>query len=104
MIPFVAGHFGLVIGSFLNVVIHRVPLRQSPVWPSSRCPSCGESIKSLDNLSVLSYLISRGRCRSCEVVISLRYPFVEIVTGVLFALASYEFGISLELMWAVVLI
>lgn len=104
MISFVAGLFGLVIGSFLNVVIHRVPLRQSIVWPSSRCPICGEGIKSFDNLPVLSYLVLRGRCRSCNAAISPRYPFIEVVTGVLFALAGYEFGLSLELVWALVLI
>jgi leader peptidase (prepilin peptidase) / N-methyltransferase len=100
----VAGLFGLVIGSFLNVVIHKVPLRQSIVWPSSRCPSCGEYIKSFDNLPVLSYLMLRGRCRSCKAHISPRYPLVESLTGMLFALAAYEFGLSLSLVWALVLI
>jgi leader peptidase (prepilin peptidase)/N-methyltransferase len=104
MIAVVAGLFGLVIGSFLNVVIHRVPIRQSIVWPSSRCPSCGERIKSFDNLPVLSYLILRGRCRNCKVRISPRYPLVEALTGMLFALAAYEFGLSLSLVWALVLI
>ena len=98
------GLFGLVIGSFLNVVIHRVPIRQSIVRPSSRCPSCGERIKSLDNLPVLSYLMLRGRCRSCKARISPRYPLVNAVTGILFALAAYEFGLSLSLAWALVLI
>ena len=104
MIAVVAALFGLVIGSFLNVVIHRVPIRQSIVWPSSRCPSCEERIKSLNNLPVLSYLILRGRCRSCKVSISPRYPLVEALTGILFALAAYEFGLSLSLAWALVLI
>jgi leader peptidase (prepilin peptidase) / N-methyltransferase len=104
VIAVVVGLFGLVIGSFLNVMIHRVPIRQSIVWPSSRCPSCGEGIKSLDNLPVLSYLILRGRCRSCKARISPRYPLVEAVTGILFALAAYEFGLSLSLAWALVLI
>ncbi|MEJ7871051.1 MAG: prepilin peptidase [Rubrobacteraceae bacterium] len=104
MIPAVAFLFGLVIGSFLNVVIHRVPLRQSIVWPSSKCPNCEEPIKSFDNLPVLSYLILRGRCRNCKTRISPRYPLVEVLTGVLFALAGYEFGLSLDLVWALVLI
>ncbi len=103
MIPAVAGLFGLVIGSFLNVVIHRVPLQQSIVWPSSRCPNCGAQIKSFDNLPVLSYLVLRGRCRSCKVRISPRYPLVEVLTGLLFVLAAYDFGISLELVSALVL-
>lgn len=104
MIAVVAGLFGLVVGSFLNVVIHRVPIRQSIVRPSSRCPSCGERIKSFDNLPVLSYLMLRGRCRSCKVRISPRYPLVEALTGILFALSAYEFGLSLSLAWALVLI
>ncbi len=104
MISVVAGLFGLVIGSFLNVVVHRVPLRQSIIWPSSRCPNCGERIKSFDNLPVLSYLILRGRCRNCKARISPRYPLVEMLTGVLFVLAAYEFGLSLALVSALVLI
>ena len=104
MISFVAGLFGLVIKSFLNVVIHRVPLRHSIIWPSSRCPSCGERIKSFDNLPVLSYLILRGRCRNCKERISPRYPLVEVLTGLLFALAGYQFRLSLGLVWALVLI
>jgi leader peptidase (prepilin peptidase) / N-methyltransferase len=102
VITVVVGLFGLVVGSFLNVVIHRVPDRQSIVCPSSRCASCGERIKSLDNLPVLSYLMLRGRCRSCKARISPRYPLVDAVTGILFALAAYEFGLSLA--WALVLI
>jgi leader peptidase (prepilin peptidase)/N-methyltransferase len=104
VIAAVAGLFGLVVGSFLNVVIHRVPIRQSIVRPSSRCASCGKCIKSFDNLPVLSYLVLRGRCRSCKARISPRYPLVEALTGILFALAAYEFGLSLSLAWALVLI
>jgi len=104
MIAVVAGHFGLVIGSFLDVVIYRAPIRQSIVWPSSPCSSCGERIESFDNMPVLSYLILRGWCRNCKVRISPRYPLVETLTGLLFALATYEFGLSLSLPWALVLI
>jgi leader peptidase (prepilin peptidase)/N-methyltransferase len=104
VIPFVVGLFGLVMGSFLNVVIHRVPLRQSIVWPSSRCLSCGVDIPAHDNIPVLSYLILRGRCRNCKARISPRYPVVEVLTGLLFGLAAYEFGLSLALVSALVLI
>lgn len=104
MISFVVGLFGLVMGSFLNVVIHRVPLKQSIVWPSSRCPSCGVDISAHDNIPVLSYLVLRGRCRHCKARISPRYPVVEVLTGLLFALAAYEFGLSLTLVSALVLI
>ena len=104
MTAVVAGLFGLVIGSSLNVVIHRAAIRQSIVWPSSPYSTCGERIESFDNLPVLSYLVLRGRCRSCKAHISPRYPLVEALTGILFALAAYEFGLSLSLAWALVLI
>ena len=96
--------FGLVVGSFLNVVIHRVPRRESIVWPGSHCPHCGEPIRPLDNLPLLSYLLLRGRCRNCKEPISARYPAVEAVTGFLFGAAAYEFGASLALLPALVLI
>jgi leader peptidase (prepilin peptidase)/N-methyltransferase len=104
VIVLAAGLLGLVVGSFLNVVIHRVPLHQSVVWPASRCPACGEPIMPVDNLPVLSYLLLRGRCRSCKARISARYPLVEALTGALFAAAAYEFGLDLRLLWALVLI
>jgi leader peptidase (prepilin peptidase)/N-methyltransferase len=104
VIVFAAGLFGLVVGSFLNVVIHRVPLRQSVVWPASRCPACGEPIAPLDNVPVLSYALLRGRCRNCKARISARYPLVEALTGALFAAAAYEFGLDLRLLSALVLI
>jgi leader peptidase (prepilin peptidase)/N-methyltransferase len=95
---------GLTVGSFLNVVIHRVPLRQSVVWPASRCPQCGEPIQPKDNVPLLSYVLLRGRCRNCKARISARYPLVEALTGALFAGAAYKFGLSLELLSALVLI
>jgi leader peptidase (prepilin peptidase)/N-methyltransferase len=104
LLTVVAWLFGLVIGSFLNVVIHRVPLRESVAWPGSKCPECGTSISPKDNIPVLSYLLLRGRCRNCGARISARYPLVEAATGVLFALAAYRFGVSLELAAALVLI
>jgi leader peptidase (prepilin peptidase) / N-methyltransferase len=104
VIVLAAGLFGLVVGSFLNVVIHRVPLHQSVVWPASRCPACGEPIRHVDNVPILSYLLLRGRCRSCKARISARYPLVESLTGALFAAAAYEFGLDLRLLWALVLI
>jgi leader peptidase (prepilin peptidase) / N-methyltransferase len=104
VIVLAAGLLGLVVGSFLNVVIHRVPLRQSVVWPASRCPVCGEPIAPLDNVPVLSYALLRGRCRNCKARISTRYPLVEALTGALFAAAAYEFGLDLQLLWALVLI
>lgn len=96
-LAWVAGAFGLVIGSFLNVVIHRLPLGQSVVRPRSCCPRCERSIAWYDNVPVLSYLLLRGRCRHCEVGISLRYPAIELVTGLLFAALALRFGASVML-------
>src|SRR5215203_3158382 len=104
MIVLVAVLFGLVVGSFLNVVIHRVPRRESVVWPTSHCPLCEEPIRSKDNVPLISYLLLRGRCRNCKEPISARYPAVEATTGLLFGTAAYEFGLSLALLPALVLI
>ncbi len=76
---------GLIVGSFLNVVIHRVPLGLSIVRPPSACPGCGTPISARDNIPVLSWLLLRGRCRSCQAPISARYPLVELLTGVVWA-------------------
>ena len=104
MIVLTAGLLGLIAGSFLNVVIHRVPLRKSVVWPASHCPVCSAPIKPTDNLPLVSYLLLRGRCRNCKARISARYPVVEAITGALFAGAAYQFGLGLELLSALVLI
>lgn len=80
-----AGTFGLLIGSFLNVVIYRVPNGLSIVSPPSACPTCGHVIKGYDNIPVLSWVLLRGKCRSCAQPISMRYPLVEAGTGFIFA-------------------
>jgi leader peptidase (prepilin peptidase) / N-methyltransferase len=80
---------GLIIGSFLNVVAYRLPRGESLAHPPSRCPSCGAPIKPYDNIPVLSWLLLRGRCRSCRAPISARYPIVEAVTGALYALVTW---------------
>jgi leader peptidase (prepilin peptidase) / N-methyltransferase len=104
LIVLVTGLLGLIAGSFLNVVIHRIPLRESVVHPPSHCPACGEPIRPRDNVPLVSYLLLWGRCRSCKARISLRYPLVEALTGILFAGAAYEFGLNLELLSALALI
>jgi leader peptidase (prepilin peptidase)/N-methyltransferase len=81
----IAAALGAVIGSFLNVVIHRVPLKQSLVHPGSRCPSCEADIAPYDNVPVISWLLLRGRCRRCGARISPRYPAVELLTAIAFA-------------------
>jgi len=80
-----AGLLGLVVGSFLNVVVHRVPAGRSVVRPRSACPACGHEVRARDNVPVVSWLVLRGRCRDCGAPISARYPLVELGTGVLFA-------------------
>ena len=93
----VAGVFGAIIGSFLNVVIHRLPREESIVLPSSRCPSCGAVIAFYDNIPVLSYLLIAGRCRSCKTHISARYPAVEALTAFLFVVVAWHDGLTLAL-------
>lgn len=100
----VAALFGLVVGSFLNVVIHRVPVRESVVSPASHCPKCGVGIKAYDNVPVFSYLLLRGRCRNCKERIPVSYPVVEASTAILFGAAIYAFGISLRFAIALVFI
>lgn len=88
---------GLVVGSFLNVVIARVPKKESVVRPRSRCPGCGAAIAPRDNVPVVSWLALRGRCRSCSERISARYPLVEVTTAVLFALTALRLGLDAAL-------
>jgi leader peptidase (prepilin peptidase)/N-methyltransferase len=89
--------FGLLIGSFLNVVIARLPHGQSIVRPGSRCPHCEHVLRWYENIPVFSYLALRGRCKSCKAAISVRYPVVELLTALLFLAAKLRFGLSLEL-------
>jgi leader peptidase (prepilin peptidase) / N-methyltransferase len=76
--------FGLIIGSFLNVCIYRIPLEKSIVFPGSSCPNCSKPIRFYDNIPVLSYLVLRGKCRGCGAPISFQYPLVELLTGFAF--------------------
>jgi leader peptidase (prepilin peptidase)/N-methyltransferase len=98
--PAIFAVFGLVFGSFLTVVVHRLPRGQSVVAPRSRCPRCGTQIRAWENIPVLSWLFLRGRCRQCGERISLEYPLVELSTGVLFALA----GALIEPLYAAVVV
>jgi leader peptidase (prepilin peptidase)/N-methyltransferase len=93
--PFFAGGaflFGLVIGSFLNVVIHRLPRGESLLHPGSRCPACDAKIAPWDNVPLLAYLWLGGRCRRCRARIALRYPLVELLTGLVFAAIAFRHG------------
>ena len=93
----VCGLIGLCVGSFLNVVIYRVPRRESVIRPRSHCPSCDTPIADRDNVPVVSWLLLRGRCRSCRTRISIRYPIVELGTAVLFVAAAVRLGATWQL-------
>jgi leader peptidase (prepilin peptidase)/N-methyltransferase len=93
----VAVCFGLVIGSFLNVVVWRVPRGESVVRPPSHCPGCDREIRGRDNVPVLSWLLLRGKCRDCRTSISARYPLVEALTGALFGLVAWRIGLHWQL-------
>lgn len=84
---------GLIVGSYLNVLIHRIPRRKSTILPRSSCPYCQGPIRALDNIPVVSFLLLQGRCRYCKAPISWRYPFVESLTSVLFVLSFWQFGL-----------
>jgi leader peptidase (prepilin peptidase)/N-methyltransferase len=122
----ICGVFGLLVGSFLNVVIHRLPKMMERDWacqcaelrgeepapeapfnlavPRSRCPHCGHAIGALENIPLLSYLVLGGKCRGCQARISIRYPMVEALTGLLFTFAAWRFGLSLAGAGALLLI
>jgi leader peptidase (prepilin peptidase)/N-methyltransferase len=91
LVAALVGLLGLVIGSFLNVVVHRVPRGESVVSPPSACPSCDVPIRARHNVPVLGWMVLRGRCYDCACPISVRYPLVEAGTGALFALAGWRF-------------
>ncbi|WP_457623482.1 prepilin peptidase [Persephonella sp.] len=89
--------FGLIIGSFLNVIIYRLPRGKSPLKPAfSFCPNCGNKVKWYDNIPIISYIILKGRCRYCDSNISLRYPFVEFLTGLASVLAIIKTGLTYD--------
>lgn len=124
--PAFAGLLGLCIGSFLNVVIHRLPKMMERDWqeqcaelrgetlaegtsfnlsqPRSRCPACGHQISALENIPLISYLVLRGKCSGCGSAISLRYPFIELFTATLSAWAAWHFGFTWQALGALILI
>jgi leader peptidase (prepilin peptidase)/N-methyltransferase len=91
-----AAVLGLIVGSYLNVVIYRLPRGISTVLPRSRCPGCGAAIRALDNVPVVSFLLLGGRCRACGASISWRYPLIEAATAALFLASFLRFGLSFE--------
>ena len=95
---------GLIIGSFLNAAIYRIPLNKSVSKPPSSCTKCGHKIRFYDNIPIVSYLLLKGRCRDCRARISPRYPIVEALTSLLFAFSYYFSGLSFELLLSVIFI
>ena len=124
--PAASGILGLLVGSFLNVVIHRLPRMMEREWqcqcaelrgeetpqgealslvtPRSRCPACGHAISALENIPIVSWLLLRGKCSACQTAISVRYPLIEAVTGLLTAFAAVHFGFGWSALGAIVLI
>ncbi len=102
MTAFLIFVFGLCVGSFLNVVIWRLPRKESLIFPPSHCPSCSHRIPPYDNIPLLSFVLLRGRCRFCRAPISLRYPIVELMTGMLFVLPYLVYGLSWECLRGIV--
>ena len=90
--------FGIIIGSFFNVVIYRLPLKKSIVFGSSNCPNCHKTIKPYDLIPLLSYMLLNGKCRYCHHRISVRYPLIEFLTGLFFLLTYLQFGLSINLL------
>ena len=91
LLAIVSGVLGLIVGSFLNVVIYRVPAKKSIVSPGSACPNCGHPIAWYDNIPLISWLLLRGKCRNCAQPISVRYPLIELATGLYFAAIALRF-------------
>lgn len=94
---------GLIIGSFLNVCIYRIPRGESISYPPSHCIDCGSKIKWYDLIPIFSYILLMGRCRHCGEKVSIRYPIIEFVTGILFLLTYLEYGLSIQFVKYVVL-
>jgi leader peptidase (prepilin peptidase)/N-methyltransferase len=95
--------YGLMVGSFANVCISRLPKKESVVYPASHCPNCNKPIHAIDNIPLISYILLQGKCRNCKQKISMIYPAIELVTGLLTAAVFYRFGFSWEcLIFAIV--
>src|SRR5437762_13990501 len=94
LLPIYAFAIGAIVGSFLNVVIHRYPREESIVFPPSRCPQCSTAIRPYDNIPLLSYAVLGGRCRACHAPISMRYPLIELANALFYLAIFFRTGIS----------
>lgn len=96
--------FGAIIGSFLNVCIYRIPKEESIAYPQSHCMSCGNDLRPYDLIPILSYVFLKGKCRYCGEKVSIRYPIIEFITGLLFLMTFIQYGLSLNFIKYVLLI
>jgi len=87
---------GLILGSFSNVCIYRIPRNESIIYPASHCPKCGSHIKPVDNIPLLSFILLKGRCRNCKNKISIQYPTVEVLTGLIYLIIYLIYGLSIQ--------
>jgi len=94
---------GLIVGSFSNVCIYRIPRNESIIYPASHCPKCRSNIKALDNIPLLSYILLKGRCRNCKSKISIQYPIVELLTGIIYLIIYLIYGLNIQSLIYVIL-
>ena len=94
---------GLIVGSFSNVCIYRIPKNESIVYPASHCPKCRSKIKPVDNIPLLSFILLKGRCRNCKSKISIQYPIVELVTGLIYLIIYLIYGLSIQTLVYIIL-
>lgn len=87
---------GLIVGSFSNVCIYRIPRNESIIYPASHCPKCRSNISPQDNIPLLSYILLKGRCRNCKSKISIQYPIVELLTGLIYLIIYLTYGLSIQ--------
>lgn len=98
LVPAIIFVFGAIVGSFLNVCIYRIPRNKSIVRPNSYCPKCEKPVRFYDNIPIVSYILLGGKCRDCGTKISARYPFVELLTAVIFLMCFRRWGLSYEML------
>jgi len=94
---------GLIVGSFSNVCIYRIPRNESIIYPASHCPKCRTIIKAIDNIPIISYILLKGRCRNCKSKISIQYPIVELLTGLIYLIIYLTYGLSIQTLIYIIL-
>ncbi len=103
IIIFILGLLGLIVGSFSNVCIYRIPKNESIIFPASHCSKCRKTIKPIDNIPLLSYILLKGRCRHCKSKISIQYPIVELLTGLIYLIIYLIYGLTIQTLIYIIL-